>query len=371
MWRKRFAAFCPRTFLTVHKFKRFASHLVRQLRFSLLCAFLLCLIAIFVIGTRFIAVWQSCPVSFLLSNRSLGQFVVPASQIQPLYCKNEPEFNCDSVHFDHLAVLSSWPPRHCGIAQFASSLTKSIQQLCGSHVTIGIFALHDMTHKINFSDKNIAFVIRSSMVEDYYVAANLINQRFNVVLVQHEYGLFGGTQVDYLSDLLIRLHPEIRVIMTLHTISNAISVHLKGLIQYYSLRVNKFVSVSAEGCRELSSSYGIPTQACVRIPHGAPSFRSLNRTWAKAQLGLSDKLVLLTFGLLTPNKGLHVAIQAVGFIAQVLPSVVYVIAGAHSHSRNRCAVTGKACVFQQVDQLAHFSSWTSSIYQKYLTFRIC
>src|SRR6185295_14846191 len=171
------------------------------------------------------------------------------------------------------------------------------------------------------------FQVREEVNEDYSQAADLLNfENFDVVSLQHEYGIFGGEAGKDIIELLSKL--EMPVVTTLHTVlaePTPVQRDVMGRIIDISAKI---VIMSEKGRELLRSVHDVPAHKIEVIPHGIPDFPFLETHHAKAEFGFAGKTIILTFGLLSPNKGIEIMLDAMPGIIESCPSAVYVILGA-------------------------------------------
>ncbi|UAK26469.1 glycosyltransferase family 4 protein [Sphingomonas nostoxanthinifaciens] len=173
--------------------------------------------------------------------------------------------------------------------------------------------------------------IRQEELADYRIAAQRINSSgADVVLVQHEYGIFGGHAGLLLLKLLDRV--EAPVVVTLHTVLEQPNGDQRAVIEALARRASKLIVMAEKGREILCRVHGIPGSRIAVVPHGVPD-RPLASTEAmKTRFGFSGRRVLLTFGLLSPNKGIETLIRAMPSIVARHPDALYVVLGAtHPH----------------------------------------
>ena len=158
-------------------------------------------------------------------------------------------------------------------------------------------------------------------------AADFLNAgQFEVVSLQHEFGIFGGEAGGDIMALLSRL--TMPVVTTLHTVLSEPTPVQRGVLDRI-VDVSSRVVVMAEKGRELLRTvYRVPAEKIEVIAHGIPDFPFVEPEQAKAKLGFSNRTVILTFGLLSPNKGIEVMIDAMPSILNSRPDAVYVVLGA-------------------------------------------
>ena len=173
----------------------------------------------------------------------------------------------------------------------------------------------------------VRFEIHDETIGDYVKAAEFLNGAgFDVVSLQHEYGIFGGEAGGNIIELLSRL--EMPVVTTLHTVlakPTAIQHDVMRRIIDISARI---VVMSEKGHEFLRSVHDVPTRKIEVIPHGIPDFPFLEPHHAKAKFDFTGKMIILTFGLLSPNKGIETMLDAMPEIIKSCPNAVYVILGA-------------------------------------------
>ena len=173
----------------------------------------------------------------------------------------------------------------------------------------------------------VRFQIREETIDGYAEAANFLNAaRFDVVSLQHEYGIFGGEAGGHIIELLQRL--TMPIVTTLHTVLPTPTPAQHNVMRKIIARSTKMVVMAEKGRELLRSVHDVSPQKIEVIPHGIPDFPFLETHHAKAKFGFSGKTVILTFGLLSPSKGIETVIDAMPGIVRSCPNAVYVILGA-------------------------------------------
>jgi glycosyltransferase involved in cell wall biosynthesis len=224
-----------------------------------------------------------------------------------------------------VAFIGNSLPRRCGIATFTTDLHRAVQS-SGTQIEACIVAMNDDRRAYDYPPE-VRFCIRDDVLEDYTRAADFLNlQKYDVVSLQHEFGIFGGDAGAHVLKLIDRL--DMPVVTTFHTVLSH-----PAPAQYNVLRkiaeLSSIVVVMAEKARELLHTvYDIPAEKIEVIPHGIPDFPFVEPDLAKVKLGFTAKPVILTFGLLSPNKGIEVVIDAMPLILKSRPDAVYVVLGA-------------------------------------------
>ena len=224
-----------------------------------------------------------------------------------------------------IALIGNSLPRRCGIATFTTDLQRAIATSQPSLQT-GIVAMtdHDKTYDYPAS---VALQIKDDCVEEYVSAAAVLNAgRFDVVCLQHEFGIFGGEAGAHILELLSRL--TMPVVTTLHTVLAKPTAVQRAVMERIVEISSKVVVMANKGRELLHSVYRVPHEKIEVIAHGIPDFPFVTPEAAKAKLGFGGRSVILTFGLLSPSKGIEVMIDAMPSILKQRPDTVYVVLGA-------------------------------------------
>lgn len=222
-------------------------------------------------------------------------------------------------------------PRRCGIATFTSDLSRTIAQ-CAPGVECMVVAMNDPGKSYTYP-ANVRFEIAEGELAGYQRAAQFINANdADVVSVQHEYGIFGGKAGSHLVSFLREL--RVPIVTTLHTILTSPSVEQRASLEEILALSERAVVMSSHGKHTLCDVHGTAEEMIDIIPHGIPS-AALGLV-SKDRLGLADQRVILTFGLLSPDKGLEYVIDALPAILSRHPTATFVVVGAtHPHVKER------------------------------------
>ncbi len=224
-----------------------------------------------------------------------------------------------------VVYVGTFVPKTCGIATFANDLGSSIAQEMGDK-PYRVVAITDRAGGYNYPPE-VTFEIRKNVIRDYARAAEYLNgSSAQIVSLQHEFGIYGGDAGKYLSVLLSHLKKPI--ITTLHTIlENPPSDYLEALedVINYSQRL---VTMSQRGARMLHEIYSVPQNKISIIHHGVPDVPFVDSNFYKEQFNVEGLTVLLTFGLISPNKGIETALEALPYVVEKYPNTVYIILGA-------------------------------------------
>ena len=232
-----------------------------------------------------------------------------------------------------IAVVGNYLPRQCGIATFTTDLCEAISAEYGA---ARLFAL-----PINDIEAGYAYParVRLALAQDdlssYKEAADFLNfSNFDLVCLQHEYGIFGGPAGSHILALLRRL--KMPVITTLHTVLREPNPDQRLVMEEIAALSDRLIVMSQLSSQFLQEIFKVPGHKIDMLPHGVPDLPFLDPNFYKDRFGVEGKAVLLTFGLLSPNKGIENVIQALPHILAKHKNVVYLVAGAtHPHILRR------------------------------------
>lgn len=223
-----------------------------------------------------------------------------------------------------IAFVSTFPPRKCGIARFTSDLIDSLQLAGDSNFEPLVVAMEN-NQNITYSDP-VKFEIRRNVKNDYVSAADYINfSNVDYVSIQHEFGLFGGDAGSYLNILLRGINAPIYT--TLHTVLNEPEENYKQSLINVCNASDKIIVMNERGVKMLETIYGIPESKIELIPHGIPDLPFVDSNYYKHKFGMDGRRTILTFGLLSRNKGIEFALKALPEVIKIDPSVLYIILG--------------------------------------------
>ncbi len=224
-----------------------------------------------------------------------------------------------------IAVIGNSLPRRCGIATFTTDLERALSKSRPNLQTC-IVAMTDHGQTYHYP-ASVSLEIQDDIVEDYGRAAAYLNAgRFDIVSLQHEFGIFGGEAGAHILELISRL--TMPVVTTLHTVLAKPSAAQRAVMERIVDASSKVVVMAQKGRELLRSVYLVPDDKIEVIAHGIPDVAFVGPDAAKAKLGFEGKSVILTFGLLSPNKGIEVMIDAMPSILKRRPDAVYVVLGA-------------------------------------------
>jgi len=233
------------------------------------------------------------------------------------------------TQLSRIAFIGNSLPRHCGIATFTTDLQQAIAT-SGADLETCIVAMNDNGNAYDYPSA-VRHQVRDNRIEDYVGAADFLNAgRFDAVSLQHEFGIFGGEAGSHIMALLSRL--SMPVITTLHTVLAEPAPAYRDVLDRVVDASSRIVVMAEKGRKLLRTVYRVPAEKIEVIPHGIPDFAFVEPDQAKARFGFSGRPVILTFGLLSPTKGIEVMIDAMPAILKSSPDAVYIVLGAtHPH----------------------------------------
>ncbi|HEX6513422.1 MAG TPA: glycosyltransferase family 4 protein [Chloroflexota bacterium] len=256
----------------------------------------------------------------------------------------------DSRHrWPRAIFLASYPPRECGIATFTRDLVTAIDRFrpCGrGHIV----AMNGPGHQYAYPD-SVTWQIDREDASSYARAADFVNDGpYDVVNIQHEYGLFGGTWGSYLFHFLDRVRKP--VVLSLHSTLPNPDPELRAVTQELARRCQRVVVLAHAAIDILQRDYEVDPGRLRFIPHGVPNVRFVPAERAKAALGLAGRPVMATCGLMNPGKGIEYAIQAVADLVPEFPDLAYLVVGeTHPGVRAQFGEAYREQLEEQVRQL--------------------
>jgi glycosyltransferase involved in cell wall biosynthesis len=226
---------------------------------------------------------------------------------------------------NRVALIGNHLPRKCGIATFTSDLCSALSSQYPDIYNI-VMPMNDIKDGYNYPS-NVRFDIDEDDISSYKSAADFINiNNFDVVSLQHEFGIFGGKYGSHILHILDKIKTP--VITTFHTIlQNPDNMQKKVMSEVAGLS-SRVVTMSEIGKEFLIDVYGIPEEKIDFIHHGIPDVPFIDPNFYKDKFGVEGKTVLLTFGLLSRGKGIEYVISALPEIIKHHPDVVYLVVGA-------------------------------------------
>ena len=228
-----------------------------------------------------------------------------------------------------IAFLGNYLPRKCGIATFTFDLLAATASRHPQSDCLAV-AINDIDGLYRYPDV-VRCEIQEQNLSSYRQAANFLNSaHVDVVSVQHEFGIFGGPAGSHLLALVSEL--EAPVVTTLHTVLRNPTADQHRVMRELIEGSTRLVVMTERGQSILQEVYEVPPAKIDLIPHGIPDVPFGAPATYKDQFGVGAKNVLLTFGLLSPNKGIEHVLYALPDVLAAFPDVVYIVLGAtHPH----------------------------------------
>ena len=227
-----------------------------------------------------------------------------------------------------IACIGNYVPRHCGIATFTRDLVEAMVKnniKKGLKADAYVVAMNDLNQTYDYPEI-VTYTIRQDHQRDYVKAVKYINySEADICLLQHEFGIFGGDDGLYILSLVQRL--RIPLVVTFHTVLEKPSYNQKVIVQKIANKAEKVVVMSNLAIDFLTAIYGVPREKIHLIEHGVPDFSYMGRKEYKRLLKLENRESLLTFGLLSKDKGIETVIHALPRVKEKYPDILYNILG--------------------------------------------
>ncbi|MGQ1890873.1 glycosyltransferase [Thermophagus sp. OGC60D27] len=228
-----------------------------------------------------------------------------------------------------IAFIGTYPPRKCGIGTFTNNLVKAIHANTENNRiadTAMVVAINENGSQYEYPEE-VKHIIRQNHQRDYVHAAKVINYSdTEVCILEHEFGIFGGDDGVFILPLIHRL--EIPLIVTFHTVLKDPTYTQRSIVREIGKKAARIVVMSRRAVDFLEEIYEIPKEKIALIEHGVPEFEQISREVAKEKHGLKNRKVLLTFGLLSRNKGIETVLNALPPVVKKHPDLLYVVLGA-------------------------------------------
>jgi glycosyltransferase involved in cell wall biosynthesis len=232
-----------------------------------------------------------------------------------------------------IAVIGNYLPRQCGIATFTTDLCAAISAEYGTARLLAL-PVNDTEQGYDYPAR-VRWSLAQDDVSSYREAAEFLNfNNIDMVCLQHEYGIFGGPAGGHILALLRGL--KMPVVTTLHTVLREPNPDQLVVMEEIAELSDRLIVMSQLSSQFLQEIYKVPGSKIDMVPHGVPDLPFLDPNFYKDRFGVEGKAVLLTFGLLSPNKGIENVIQALPQILSRHKNVAYIVAGAtHPHILRR------------------------------------
>ncbi|HAV63059.1 MAG TPA: glycosyl transferase family 1 [Verrucomicrobiales bacterium] len=215
-------------------------------------------------------------------------------------------------------------PRKCGIATFTTDLRCSVAAEFPG-VQCLVVPVNDLKNGYNYPAE-VRFEIAEQDLSSYLRAADFLNiTEVDVLCLQHEFGIFGGQAGSHVLAMLREL--RMPIVTTLHTVLREPNTEQRRVMRDLIRLSTRLVVMSKRGREFLLEVYQAPAAKVDLIPHGIPNMPFADPNFFKDEFGVAGKQVLLTFGLLSPNKGIEYALRALPEMIREFPRIVYIVVG--------------------------------------------
>ena len=226
---------------------------------------------------------------------------------------------------ERLALIGNFLPRKCGLATFTTDVFTAMRHRF-PEVAVDVYAMDDHPGRYAYPPE-VTSAIPQNDPSAYLATARAIETSgAQAIWVQHEYGIYGGPAGDYLLSLLDRT--TLPVIVTLHTVLEKPSADERRVMEGLLARAARIIVMAERGREILARVYGANPRQVVMIPHGVPDRALIDPDTLKERFGWEGRPVVLTFGLLAPNKGIETMIEALPAVVERHPDLLYVVLGA-------------------------------------------
>jgi glycosyltransferase involved in cell wall biosynthesis len=224
-----------------------------------------------------------------------------------------------------IAFVADYLPRKCGIATFTSDLLTAVATAYPKSTCLSV-SVNDLKTGYEYPEV-VRFEIEEQDLSSYLRAADFLNiSNVDIVCLQHEFGIFGGTAGGHILAFLREL--RMPIVTTFHTVLLEPRADQRRVMQELISLSTRVVVMTERGRQMLQDVYQAPVAKIDLIPHGIHDVGFVDPTFFKDQFDVEGKVVLLTFGLLSPNKGIETVLNALPAIVAEFPELVYIVLGA-------------------------------------------
>lgn len=246
-----------------------------------------------------------------------------------------------------VGIVGNHTPRQCGIATFTADVNEA---LAGTGISTQVIAVNDKVQGYDYPSQ-VTHQIAQNDLKSYKEAARYLNsQNLDVICVQHEYGIFGGRAGSHLLTLLREVNPPI--VTTLHTILESPNADQRAVLAELDQLSERIIVMSHRGKKMLEDVNGIDPSKISVVLHGIPSVERTSPDMFLKKLGLEGKRVILTFGLIGPDKGIEYMVSAMPDVVRNHPDAHYLIVGAtHPNIRKHSGEAYRQNLIELADEL--------------------
>jgi glycosyltransferase involved in cell wall biosynthesis len=228
-------------------------------------------------------------------------------------------------YLPEILVITSYPPRECGIATYSQDLIKALNNKFSNSLSVKICALESGDTSFSYPEE-VKYILKTSIADEYERLALTINadDRIKIVLIQHEFGFYHSRQAEFEQFLVTLSKP---VIIVFHTVLPHPNELLKEKVRRMASACNSVVVMTNTSADILVIDYNLSPDKITVIPHGTHLVPHLSEKFLKEKYGLEGRKVLTTFGLLSSGKSIETTIEALPAIVQQCPEVVFLVMG--------------------------------------------
>ena len=230
-----------------------------------------------------------------------------------------------TTRITHLALIGNFLPRQCGIATYTTDTYAALRSRFPD-LAVDVYAMDDHPGRYTYPPAVTGSIPQNDRSAYLATARAIEASGAQAVWLQHEYGIFGGSAGDYILALLDRI--SLPVIVTLHTVLEKPSADERRVMEALLRRSARVIVMAERGRDILQRVYGASGKSIVMIPHGVPDRVFADPALFKPRFGWQGRKIVLTFGLLAPNKGIETMIDAMPAVAAAQPDALYVVLGA-------------------------------------------
>jgi len=261
----------------------------------------------------------------------------------------------------NIAFLSTYPPRGCGLATFTQDLISRMSDIQSTRQSKVIAVSNE---SLRYDDKVIMELEQNDRSSYKRTASRLYNSDIELLVIEHEYGIYGGEWGEYLLDLVDNL--KIPFVTTLHTVLPEPNEKQRHIVSVLGQKGKKIITMAKNSVELLINVYGIDPSKIEVISHGVPQISMKSREALKEEYGLGNRTIISTFGLLGPGKGLEYGVEAIAKVAKNHKDVLYFILGqTHPSIKKESGENYRSALIKMVKQLGIEDN--VSFVNKYLT----
>lgn len=225
-----------------------------------------------------------------------------------------------------MLLVSSYPPRECGIATFSNDIVNAVKIVFGDTLPVEVCALQNSEQHFEYNNE-VSYILPVDSLEHYRMVAEKINERNDIglVCIQHEFGLFRGEYGDYILSFILALNKPI--VTVFHTVLPNPDEKRKKIVHAIADLSDRIIVLTKNSQTILTTNYSVEKTKTIVIPHGNHNVLWEQKNILKNIYGFSDKIVMSTFGLISQNKGIETVLHALPEIVKKNPEVIFLVIG--------------------------------------------